>query len=90
MGAEKMAEASLSTYRLDRTFATAEETIAMSTMYAANHMEGVKAMIALTESGRTALMMSRLSSGSAYFRVITQRIDTESCCALSWGNSGVL
>ncbi|HCG7075775.1 TPA: pyruvate kinase [Vibrio parahaemolyticus] len=67
IGAEKMSEASLSTYRLDRTFETAEETIAMATMYSANHMEGIKAMIALTESGRTALMMSRLSSGLPIF-----------------------
>ena len=67
MGAEKMSEANHSSYRLDRTFETAEETISMSTMYAANHMEGIKAMIALTESGRTALMMSRLSSGLPIF-----------------------
>ncbi|GAJ76844.1 LOW QUALITY PROTEIN: pyruvate kinase [Vibrio sp. JCM 18905] len=67
VGAEKMSEASLSTYRLDRTFETAEETIAMATMYSANHMEGIKAMISLTESGRTALMMSRLSSGLPIF-----------------------
>ncbi|MBR9876124.1 pyruvate kinase [Vibrio sp. J1-1] len=67
LGAEKMSEASLSSYRLDRTFETAEETIAMATMYSANHMEGIKAMISLTESGRTALMMSRLSSGLPIF-----------------------
>jgi pyruvate kinase len=30
-------------------------------------MEGIKAMISLTESGRTALMMSRLSSGLPIF-----------------------
>ncbi|GAJ72925.1 LOW QUALITY PROTEIN: pyruvate kinase [Vibrio sp. JCM 18904] len=66
-GQKKMSEASLSTYRLDRTFETAEETIAMATMYLANHMEGIKAMISLTESGRTALMMSRLSSGLPIF-----------------------
>ncbi len=67
LGAEKMSEASLSTYRLERTFETAEETVAMATMYSANHMDGVKAMIALTESGRTALIMSRLSSGLPIF-----------------------
>ncbi|MCG6318290.1 pyruvate kinase, partial [Vibrio alginolyticus] len=38
------------------------ETVAMSTIYAANHMEGIKAMVTLTESGRTALMTSRLNS----------------------------
>jgi len=39
----------------------------MYTMYAANHMEGVKAMVAMTESGRTPLMMSRISSGLPVF-----------------------
>ncbi|WED22696.1 pyruvate kinase [Vibrio sp. JC009] len=67
MGAEKMASANKSSHRMNRKFASSEETIAMSTMYAANHMEGVKAMITLTESGRTPLMMSRLSSGLPIF-----------------------
>jgi len=62
IGAEKMIEAGTQNYRIDKSFATAEETIAMSTIYAANHMEGVKAMVTLTESGRTALMTSRLNS----------------------------
>ena len=52
MGAEKMPSLTTSSYRLDRKFADAAETISMSTMYAANHMEGVKAMVTLTESGR--------------------------------------
>lgn len=39
----------------------------MSTMYAANHMRGIKGIITLTESGRTALMTSRLSSGLPIF-----------------------
>lgn len=67
LGAEKMASLNRSTYRINRTFETGEETIAMSTMYAANHMKGIKAVITLTESGRTALMMSRLSSGLPIF-----------------------
>ncbi|NCO45937.1 MAG: pyruvate kinase, partial [Vibrio sp.] len=62
VGAEKMIEASQQNYRIDTSFVTAEETIAMSTIYAANHMEGIKAMVTLTESGRTALMTSRLNS----------------------------
>ncbi|CAH8201859.1 MULTISPECIES: pyruvate kinase [Vibrio] len=62
VGAEKMIEANQQNYRIDTSFVTAEETIAMSTIYAANHMEGVKAMVTLTESGRTALMTSRLNS----------------------------
>ena len=39
----------------------------MSTMYAANHMKGVNAIIAMTESGRTARMMSRISTGLPIF-----------------------
>ncbi|CAH0533764.1 Pyruvate kinase II [Vibrio stylophorae] len=67
LGAEKEKSINVSNHRLDRTFETPEETIAMSTMYAANHMKGVAAIIAMTESGRTALMMSRLSSGLPIF-----------------------
>jgi pyruvate kinase len=63
LGAEKMPSINISTHRLETIFATAEETIAMSTIYAANHMKGIAAMVTLTESGRTSLMMSRLSSG---------------------------
>ncbi|WP_275430053.1 pyruvate kinase alpha/beta domain-containing protein, partial [Klebsiella aerogenes] len=51
----------------DAEFDSPEEAIAMSTMYAANHLKGVKAIIAMTESGRTARMMSRISSGLPIF-----------------------
>lgn len=44
-----------------------EEAIAMSAMYAANHLKGVTAIITMTESGRTALMTSRISSGLPIF-----------------------
>ncbi|MGF1686188.1 pyruvate kinase [Photobacterium japonica] len=67
VGAEKEPSINVSNHRLARTFESPEETIAMSTMYAANHMEGVKAMVAMTESGRTPLMMSRISSGLPIF-----------------------
>ncbi len=62
IGAEKTIESNQQNYRIDRSFVTAEETVAMSTIYAANHLQGVKAMVTLTESGRTALMTSRLNS----------------------------
>ncbi len=45
-----------------KRFDRIDEGIAMSTMYAANHM-GVKGIGALTESGSTVLWMSRISSG---------------------------
>lgn len=58
LGAEKMPRLNVSKHRLDIEFENIEDTIAMSTMYAANHLKGIKAIIAMTESGRTALMMS--------------------------------
>lgn len=67
LGAEKMSAVNRSSYRMESIFETGEETIAMSTMFAANHMRGIKGIVTLTESGRTALMMSRLSSGLPIF-----------------------
>ncbi|OBU12379.1 pyruvate kinase [Morganella psychrotolerans] len=67
LGAEKMPNVNISKHRMDMTFDNPEEAIAMSTMYAANHLNGVKAIIAMTESGRTARMMSRISSGLPIF-----------------------
>ncbi|MGL5336101.1 MAG: pyruvate kinase, partial [Enterovibrio sp.] len=67
LGAEKMPSVNISNHRLDQEFLEIEESVAMATMYAANHMPKVKAMIALTESGKTALMMSRISSGKPIY-----------------------
>ena len=51
-----------SRHRLDTRFQRVDEAIAMSAMYAANHL-GVKAVAALTESGSTVKWMSRLNTG---------------------------
>ena len=51
-----------SKHRLHERFERIDETIALSTMYAANHLE-VRAIGALTETGSTPLWMSRISSG---------------------------
>ena len=48
---------------MEGTFETVDEAVAMSAMYTANHLEGVSAIIALTNSGETAKLMSRISSG---------------------------
>ncbi|MBJ7536935.1 pyruvate kinase [Marinomonas transparens] len=63
LGAEKQPAIKRSKHRVDVTFTNIDEAIAMSAMYAANHLEGVKAIISLTESGTTPLLMSRISSG---------------------------
>jgi pyruvate kinase len=47
--------------RVDITFTATDEAIAMAVMYTANHMD-VKAIVTLTESGSTALWMSRIRS----------------------------
>ncbi len=60
--AEKSRSTRESTHRIDESFTAIDETIAMSAMYAANHF-GVKCIAALTESGNTPLLMSRISSG---------------------------
>jgi pyruvate kinase len=67
VGAEKHPSINVSNHRMNYTFTSVEETIAMSTMYAANHLQGVKAIVALTESGTTPLLMSRISSGLPIF-----------------------
>ncbi|HEX2668043.1 MAG TPA: pyruvate kinase [Gammaproteobacteria bacterium] len=62
LGAEKHRNTQRSRHRMDQKFKSVDEAIAMAVMYTANHMD-VKAIIALTESGSTALWMSRISSG---------------------------
>ncbi|CAC9524755.1 Pyruvate kinase (EC 2.7.1.40) [uncultured Gammaproteobacteria bacterium] len=59
--AEKNPIAKVSHHRLNEKFIDIDETIAMSAMYAANHL-GVKVVAALTETGKTAMWMSRISS----------------------------
>ncbi len=44
-----------------QSFKHVDEAIAMATMYTANHLD-IKAIIALTESGTTPLLMSRVNS----------------------------
>ena len=67
MGAERHPVARTSRYRLDKQFTTAQETIALSAIYAANHYSNVRGIACLTESGTTPLLMSRLSSGLPIF-----------------------
>ena len=62
LNAEQEDRASKSGHRLDTTFGKVDEAIAMATMYTANHLK-VRAIASLTETGSTALWMSRISSG---------------------------
>lgn len=67
LGAERQPITRSSTHRVERQFASAQETIAMAAIYAANHYDKVRGIACLTESGTTPLLMSRLSSGLPIF-----------------------
>ncbi|MBS3800288.1 MAG: pyruvate kinase [Thioalkalivibrio sp.] len=66
--AERQRAARQSDHRMDSIFGRVDEAIAMATMYTANHLD-VAAIAALTESGSTALWMSRISSGIPIFAI---------------------
>ena len=60
--AEKSDEVTLDTHFLDRVFTRVDQSIAMAALFTAYHLK-VKAIAALTQSGSTALWISRLNSG---------------------------
>ena len=64
--AEKNPIAKESHHRLNESFEYVDETIAMSAMYAANHL-GAKIVASLTQTGKTSLWMSRISSGISIY-----------------------
>lgn len=67
LGAEKEKTNKISGHRVELEWENIDETIAMATMYAANHLKGIKAIACLTESGSTPLLMSRIRSGIPIF-----------------------
>lgn len=72
--AEKSRTTRESTHRVEQTFQAVDETIAMASMYAANH-SNIQCIAALTESGNTPLLMSRISSGIPIF-ALTPHMNT--------------
>jgi len=68
--AEKQRVATHSHHRIDTVFKRIDEAIAMASMYTANHLK-VRAIASLTESGSTALWMSRISSGIPIYALST-------------------
>jgi pyruvate kinase len=60
--AEKSAEVTLDREFLDRVFTRIDQSIAMAALFTAYHLK-VKAVAALTQTGSTALWMSRLNCG---------------------------
>jgi pyruvate kinase len=67
VNAEEETEDGAVNHRLEDTkFTRIDQSIAMSALYAASHFR-VKAIVALTQSGSTALWMSRVSAGASIF-----------------------
>jgi len=73
--AEQDRNALQSQHRLHLDFDRIDESIAMATMYTANHLK-VKAIGAITDTGSTPLWMSRISSGIPIFAVT---LNEETC-----------
>ncbi|NQZ11286.1 MAG: pyruvate kinase, partial [Algicola sp.] len=67
IGAEEHPSVQTSNHRLDIEFTEIAETVGLAAMYAANNLKGVKAIVALTESGYSAKLMSRITSGLPIF-----------------------
>ncbi|MEC5398235.1 pyruvate kinase [Uliginosibacterium sp. H1] len=70
--AEKSNPVRLDQEFLNRTFDRIDQSIAMAALFTAYHM-GAKALVALTESGSTALWMSRMNSGVPIYALTSQQ-----------------
>jgi len=70
--AEQQRAAMVSDHRVDLVFGRVDEAIAMATMYTANHLK-MNAIASLTQSGATALWMSRISSGIPIYALTPSR-----------------
>jgi pyruvate kinase len=69
--AEKSAPVTLDRDFLDRVFTRIDQSIAMAALFTAYHLK-VKAIASLTESGSTALWMSRLNCGVPIYALTAQ------------------
>ncbi len=64
---------------LSRTFTRIDQTIAMSALFVAHHMK-VKAVVSLTQSGSTALWMSRIDSGVPIYALTPEEASRRRMC----------
>lgn len=84
LGAEKHPTSEKSGHRLGMQFDRCDESIALAAMYTANHFKEVRAIIALTESGHTPLVMSRIRSAVPVF-ALSPHVGTQARCCLLRG-----
>ncbi len=78
--AEKSQAVTLESEFLNRVFSRVDQSIAMAALFTAYHLK-VKAIASLTESGSTALWMSRLNCGVPIY-ALTAQAETRYRCTL--------
>jgi pyruvate kinase len=69
--AEKSADLTLEMSFLNRVFTRVDQSIAMASLFTAFHLK-VKAVVTLTQSGSTALWMSRLNCGAPIYALTSE------------------
>jgi pyruvate kinase len=84
LGAEKHPTASFDNYRMDQELSSVAESIALASMFTANHLDGVKAILSFTESGSTPRLMSRVGSQLPIF-AFSRHVGTQRKMALYRG-----
>lgn len=67
LGAERQPSMHQSKHRIHESMEKVDQAIALSAMYAANHLQGVAAIVCLTETGSTPRLMSRIKSSLPIF-----------------------
>ncbi len=77
--AEKSSEIALDRDFLDRVFTRIDQSIAMAALFTAYHLK-VKAIAALTQSGSTALWISRLNCGVPIYALTTETATRHRVC----------
>ncbi len=83
-GAETHPSIKISKHRMDDVFSTVSETVALSAVYAANHLPSIRAIVGLTESGNTPKLMSRITT-SLPIIAMSRHVDTLNSMALYRG-----
>ena len=76
--AEKSAQVTLDREFLDRIFTRVDQSIAMGALFTAHHLK-VKCIASLTQSGSTALWMSRLNSGVPIYALTPETATLTKC-----------
>lgn len=80
LGAESDPRSQISKHRVECFFEKSDEAIAMAAMYTANHAN-IKAIVSITASGDTPLLMSRIRTNIPIFAFSPMNKTLRRCCA---------